>query len=130
MGKVVKKTVVKPKKTKDEIVEMLKLAELEEGRVGLVNAYLSKGWRMANIIIRGDNDHHKFGRTRSEQESNMRKEWGGTMTDEQFDKLKYIEKKKYEIDGSKKNFIPSHHIDNLKWQYIKKYYLEQRQVVI
>jgi len=66
------------------------------------------------VIIKGKDEQHKFGKTRSQQEENMRKEWGSTMTDEQLDKLKYIERKKEEIDGSKKNFIPSHHIDNLK----------------
>ena len=66
------------------------------------------------IIIKGKNDHHKFGKTRSEQEENMRKEWGSTMTDEQLDKLKYLEKKKKQIDGSTKNFIPGHVIDSIK----------------
>jgi len=64
------------------------------------------------IIIRGKHDH--FGKTRSEQETNMRKEWGSTMSDEQLDKLKFIEKKKKEQTGSSKNFIPGHHIDEVK----------------
>ena len=66
---------------------------------------------MANIIIpRGD----KFGKTRSEQEENLRKEWGSTMNDSQLDKLKFIEKKVKEKTGSTKNFFPGHHIDEIK----------------
>ena len=49
---------------------------------------------MANIIIKKPDN---FGKTRSEQEENMRKEWGHTMTDEQLDKLKYREENKREI---------------------------------
>jgi len=67
---------------------------------------------MANIIIKGG--HDKFGKTRSEHEENLRKEWGGTMTDEQLDKLKYIEKKKKESDGSKKNFVTGIDIDKVQ----------------
>ncbi len=66
------------------------------------------------IIIRGKESHHKFGKTRSEQEINMRKEWGPTMTDEQFDKLKYAEKKIKEQSGSQKNFITMPDVDNIK----------------
>lgn len=66
------------------------------------------------IIKNGSNENHKFGRTRSEQEENLRKEWGRTITDEQLDKLKHIERKKRECDGSTKNFIPGHHIDLLE----------------
>ena len=66
---------------------------------------------MANIIIpRGD----KFGKTRSEQEENMRKEWGHTMTDEQLDKLKFVEKKIKEKTGQSKNFIRGQDIDKVK----------------
>ena len=64
-----------------------------------------------NIIIR---KHDRFGKTRSEQERNMRKEWGSTMTDEQLDKLKYIEKRKKEHEGSSKNFITGQDIDRIK----------------
>jgi hypothetical protein len=66
---------------------------------------------MANIIIR---KHDNFGKTRSEQERNMRKEWGRTMTDGQLDKLKYIEKKAKEQNGSTKNFITGQDIDRIK----------------
>jgi len=55
------------------------------------------------IIIRGKHDH--FGKTRSEQESNMRKEWGSTLTDEQLDKIKFLEKKAKDEVGSKKNLF-------------------------
>lgn len=65
-----------------------------------------------HIIIKGKHDH--FGKTRSEQETNMRKEWGRTMTDEQLDKLKFAEKKIKEETGQIKNFIPGHHIDRIK----------------
>lgn len=66
---------------------------------------------MTHIIIKGKDKHQKFGKTRSEQEENMRKEWGGTMTDGQLDKLKFIERKLKDKTGSTKNFIPGHRID-------------------
>ena len=64
------------------------------------------------IIVKGKHDH--FGKTRSEQETNMRKEWGGTMTDAQLDKLKYLEKKVEDKTGQKKNFITAIDIDKVK----------------
>jgi hypothetical protein len=64
------------------------------------------------IIIKGKHDH--FGKTRSEQETNMRKEWGHTMSDEQLDKLKYIERKARESSGSKKNFVTLIDVDKVK----------------
>ena len=64
------------------------------------------------IIIKGKHDH--FGKTRSEQEMNMRKEWGTTMTDEQLDKLKYVEKKVKEHSGQKKNFTTLIDVDKVK----------------
>ena len=66
---------------------------------------------MANIIIPGCD---KFGKTRSEHEENMRKEWGHTMTDEQLDKLKYLERKIKEKSGQTKNFIRGQDIDKVK----------------
>jgi len=66
------------------------------------------------IIIKGKNAHHKMGKTRSEQEENIRKEWGPTMTDEQLDKVKYLERKKKEQDGSDKNFFRGQDIDEVK----------------
>ncbi|HUW46168.1 MAG TPA: hypothetical protein VMW50_10295 [Dehalococcoidia bacterium] len=66
-----------------------------------------------HIIIKG-NEHDKFGKTRSEQEENMRKEWGQTMTDSQLDKLKYIERKEREFLGKKKGFTELHKVDRIK----------------
>lgn len=63
------------------------------------------------IIIKDKDRHHKFGRTRSEQEENMRKEWGFTMSDEQLDKCRFIERKNKERNGSTKNFVRGHVID-------------------
>jgi len=57
---------------------------------------------MANIIIKKPDN---FGKTRSEQEVNMRKEWGQTLTDEQLDKIKFLEKKAKDMVGSSKNFF-------------------------
>ena len=66
---------------------------------------------MANIIIpRND----VFGKTRSEQEENWRKEGARTMTDEQLDKLKYLERKIKEGTGQSKNFIRGQDIDKVK----------------
>lgn len=66
---------------------------------------------MANVIIpRGD----KLGKTRSEQEKNLRKEWAYTMNDEQLDKLKYLERKIKDRTGLKRNFIRGQDIDNVR----------------
>jgi len=46
---------------------------------------------MANIIIK--DKPYRFGKHRSEQEQNLRKEGMETMTGEQLEKLKYLEKK-------------------------------------
>lgn len=43
-----------------------------------------------NIIVRGKNT---YGKTRSEQESNLRKDGFAGMSDENYDKCKYLEKK-------------------------------------
>ncbi len=67
---------------------------------------------MANIIT-NSGKHDKFGKTRSEHEENMRKEWGHTMTDAQLDKLKFLEKRKKNIDGSTKNFATGIDIDRM-----------------
>lgn len=64
------------------------------------------------IIIRGKHDH--FGKTRSEQENNMRKEWGPTMSDVQLDKLKYAERKISENSGQSKNFLTLIDVDKIK----------------
>ena len=65
-----------------------------------------------HIIVKGKHDH--FGKTRSEQERNMRKEWGQTMTDGQLDKLKYMERKYKDVTGSKKNFIKGQDIEQVR----------------
>ena len=53
----------------------------------------------------------RLGRTRSEQATNLRRVWGGSggITDENLDKLKYIERK----SGMSEGFIPQAHIDDL-----------------
>jgi hypothetical protein len=66
---------------------------------------------MANIIIKG---RTKIGRTRSEQEINLRKEWGSTMTDEQLDKIKYIERKTKENTGLRDSFAQVIDADKVK----------------
>ena len=66
------------------------------------------------IIIKGKDRHQKLGKTRSEQEENLRKEWGSTMTDGQLDKLKYLEKKAKEKTGQTKNFFRGQDIDSVK----------------
>jgi hypothetical protein len=65
-----------------------------------------------HIIIKGKHDH--FGKTRSEQETNMREEWGSTMTDGQLDKLKFIERKIKDKTGMTKNFITGIDIDKVR----------------
>ena len=67
---------------------------------------------MANIIIKGKTT---IGKIRSEQESNLRKEgWGHTLTDEQLDKCKYLERLVKEKWGAKKNFFKQKNIDLIK----------------
>lgn len=63
------------------------------------------------IIIK---DKASMGRTRSEQEEQLRKEWGPTMSDKNLDKLKFIEKKTKEATGSTKNFISQADIDEVE----------------
>jgi len=50
----------------------------------------------------------KFGRTRSEQESNLRKEGMKSLSDEQLDHMKFVEKKLKNDTGSTENFIRQH----------------------
>lgn len=57
------------------------------------------------IIIRGNT---KFGKTRSEQEENLRKEGMKSLSDEQLDRVKFLEKKVKESTGSKENTIGQH----------------------
>jgi hypothetical protein len=54
------------------------------------------------IIIKGST---KFGRTRSEQEQNLRREGMRSLSDEQLDKCKYMEKHIAEQLGSKDNYV-------------------------
>ena len=51
-----------------------------------------------------------YGNTRAEIEDNLRKDGLGTMTDEQFDKCKYLERKSQEEFGGV-IFINEKHID-------------------
>jgi len=44
----------------------------------------------------------------------MRKEWGSTISDEQLDKLKYLERKINNSSGQTKNFIKGQDIDKIK----------------
>jgi len=57
---------------------------------------------MANIIIQKPDS---FGKTRSEHEKNLRSEGMRSLTDEQLDRVKYLEKKHKEKTGSSKNFF-------------------------
>lgn len=57
---------------------------------------------MANIIIKGKT---RLGKTRSEQEKNLRKEWGPTMSDANLAKTEHLEKKAKEEWNSTENFI-------------------------
>lgn len=57
---------------------------------------------MANIIIKR---HDRYGRTRSEQEENLRKDGMRSLSDAQLDRLKYEERKLKEATGSTKNFF-------------------------
>jgi len=66
---------------------------------------------MANIIIRKS---ETVGKTRSEQEINLRKEGMQTLTDEQLDKCKHLEKRGKEKFGSSKNFMRQKEIDQVE----------------
>lgn len=63
------------------------------------------------IIIKGKTS---IGKTRSEHEENLRKEWGPTMNDEQLSQLKHIEKKAEEQTGSKENFFRLVDVDKVE----------------
>jgi len=54
------------------------------------------------IIIKGK---AKFGRTRAEQEENLRKEGMRSLSDEQLDRLRHVEKKYKDKTGSADNFF-------------------------
>jgi hypothetical protein len=66
---------------------------------------------VANVIIKKPDS---LGKTRSEHEENLRKEWGRTMTDEQLDKLRYMEKRIKDKTGKDKCFITGNNIDKIK----------------
>ena len=67
---------------------------------------------MANIIIPKPDI---FGKTRSEQEKNLRNEgWGHTLSDEQLDKCEYLERKLRDKHGIRKNFLRPCDIDRVK----------------
>lgn len=55
-----------------------------------------------DFIIRGKS---RFGRTRSEQEVNLRREGMRSLSDEQLDKCRYMEKHIAEKLGSKDNYV-------------------------
>lgn len=58
---------------------------------------------------------HKFGKTRSEQEKNLRKEgWGKALTDEQLDKCEYLERKARNAQNVKKSFFDQSQIGQVK----------------
>ena len=69
---------------------------------------------MAYTVIKRNHKQQIFGKTRSEQEINIRKEWGSTMTGEQLDKLKFLERKYKTATGSAQNFIRGQDIDEVK----------------
>ena len=57
------------------------------------------------FIIKGK---AKFGRTRSEQEQNLRREGMRSLSDEQLDRVKFLEKRVKNEQGSKENFVGQH----------------------
>jgi len=63
---------------------------------------------VANIIIPGGDT---YGKTRSEQEKNLQKDWGGSMSEEQLDKMKFFEKKRKEKFGFDKQFVGQEAVD-------------------
>ena len=63
---------------------------------------------MAFIILK--DRPYRFGRQRSEQERNLLKEGMATMTEEQLDKCKYLEKK----TGFARSFFDKSEIDKIK----------------
>ena len=66
---------------------------------------------MANIIIRKPG---AFGKTRSERERNLNSEGMFSLTEEQMDKCKYLERKVEEKTGAKKTNLSHYHIDKVK----------------
>jgi len=64
-----------------------------------------------NIIIKGKT---KYGSTRSEQESNLRKDGYVGMSEENYDKCKWAEKKIKDTIGSSESFLRQSDIDQIK----------------
>lgn len=58
------------------------------------------------IIIKGKN---KYGKTRAEQESNLRKDGMKGMSEENWDKCEWVEKK----HGLKRGFLRSTHLEKV-----------------
>jgi len=68
---------------------------------------------VANIIIKDKCD--ALGKTRSEIETNLYKEWGTrAMSEEKLDKLKFLERKRKEKWGFDKQFIGQDQVDRVK----------------
>jgi len=63
---------------------------------------------MAFVILK--DKPYRYGKTRSEQEKNLHKEGMRTMTEEQLDKCKFLEKKK----GYRRSFFDRREIDKVK----------------
>jgi hypothetical protein len=63
------------------------------------------------IIIRGKTN---FGKTRSEQEKNLRKEGYIGMSDENLSKGEWVEKKLKEINGSQNSFLRQADLSEIK----------------
>lgn len=67
---------------------------------------------MPHIIIKWKPKH---GKSRSEIEENLRKEgWGTSLTEEQIDKCKFLERKLEKQLGAKKSHIKTTIIDKVK----------------
>jgi hypothetical protein len=60
---------------------------------------------LANIIIK---DKTKFGYTRSEQEQNLRREGMRSLSDEQLDRVKFLEKRLKNEQGMRESQIGQH----------------------
>lgn len=60
---------------------------------------------MANIIIKSKT---KFGYTRSEQEDNLRREGMRSLSDEQLDRVKFLEKRLKNEQGMRESQIGQH----------------------
>lgn len=72
---------------------------------------------MANIIIRKPG---WFGRSRSEQEKNLRREGMCSLTDEQLDKTKYLERKAKEKFGADNSYFKQYHVTRMDEFFRKK----------